>query len=47
MIENEMVGWHHLLSGYESSKLYEIVKAREAWHASEHGVTKSQTQLSD
>ena len=30
-----------------STKLREIVKDREAWHAAVHGVTKSQTQLSD
>ena len=29
------------------SKLQEIVKDREAWHAVVHGVTKSQTGLSD
>ena len=29
------------------SKLQEIVKDREAWHAAVHGVTKSQKQLSD
>ena len=29
------------------SKLQEIVKDREAWHAAVHGVTKSQTRLSD
>ena len=29
------------------SKLQEIVKNREAWHAAVHGVAKSQTQLSD
>ena len=29
------------------SRLTEIVKDREAWHAAVHGVTKSQTQLSD
>ena len=29
------------------SKLWEIVKDRKAWHATVHGVTKSQTQLSD
>ena len=29
------------------SKPWEIVKDREAWHATLHGVTKSQTQLSD
>ena len=29
------------------TKLREIVKDREAWHAAVHGITKSQTQLSD
>ena len=29
------------------SKLQETVKDRETWHAAVHGVTKSQTQLSD
>ena len=29
------------------SKLQEMVIDREAWHASVHGVAKSQTQLSD
>ena len=29
------------------SKLLEIVKDREAWHAAVHEVTKSQTGLSD
>ena len=29
------------------SKLQEIVKDREAWHAAVHGVTKSLTQLRD
>ena len=29
------------------SKLQEIVKDREAWHAVVHGVTESQTQVSD
>ena len=28
-------------------KLWEMVREREAWHAAVHGVTKSQTQLSD
>ena len=29
------------------SKLWEIVKDREAWHAAVRGVTKNQTLLSD
>ena len=30
-----------------SSKPWEIVKDRKAWHAAVHGATKSGTQLSD
>ena len=33
--------------GMLMSKLWEIVKGREAWRAAVHGVAKSQTQLSD
>ena len=29
------------------SKLQEMVKDREGWHAAVHGVAKSQTQLSN
>ena len=29
------------------SKLWEMVKGREAWHAAVHVITKSQTQLSN
>ena len=29
------------------SKLWEMVKDGEAWHAAAHGVTKSWTRLSD
>ena len=47
MTEHEMVGWHHGLSNMSLGKLQELVMDRGVWHAAVHGVTKSQTQLSD
>ena len=35
------------LTDMSLKKLWEMVKDREAWHASVHGVTKSQTPLSN
>ena len=48
-------GWQRMrsLDGFSNSinmslsKVQEMVKDREAWHAGVHGVTKSQTQLSN
>ena len=44
--EDEMVGRHHGLSGHESEQT-QIEKDRKPWHTAVHGVTKSQTRLSD
>ena len=45
--EHEMVGRHHQLNGREFEQSLGDMKAREAWSAAVHGVTKSQTQLRD
>ena len=42
MTEDEMVGWHYQLNGHELSKLWEMVKDREAWRAVVQEVIKSQ-----
>ena len=41
------VRWHHDSMVMSLSKLQEMVKDREAWLAEVHGVTKSQTWLSN
>ena len=47
MKEDKMVGCHHYSMDMSLSKLREMVKNREAWYAVIHGVTKSQTWLSN
>ena len=47
MTEHEMVGWHYDSMDMDLGRLWELVMDREAWRAVVHGVTKSQTQLSD
>ena len=47
MTEDEMAGCHHQLDDVSLSELREMVMDREAWRAAIHGVTKSQTRLSD
>ena len=48
MTEDEMAGWHHQLNGDGFGyRLRQLVMDREAWRAVVHGVTKSQTLLSD
>ena len=47
MTEDEMVGWHHQLSGYEFGQTPGVGDGRDAWCAAVHGVAKSRTRLSD
>ena len=47
MTEDEMVGWHHRLNGHEFEQAPWVGDGQEAWCATVHEVTKSQTWLSD
>ena len=41
--QDEMVGWHHRLSGHELEQTLRDGEGQEVWHAAVHGVTKSRT----
>ena len=40
MTEDEMVGWHHQLNGYEFEQALELVMDREAWRAAVLGAQR-------
>ena len=43
--ENEMIGWHHQLNGYELEQTPRDSEGWGAWHAVVHGVAKSWIRL--
>ena len=48
MTEDKMIWWHHWLNRHEIKQAQtQDGEDRETWHAVVHGVTNSQTQLSD
>ena len=46
-IEDEVVKCHHQLNGHEFEQTSRHSEGQEAWCAAVHGITKSQTRLSD
>ena len=47
MTDDEIVGWHLWLNGYDLSNFQKLVLDREAWRVAVHGVAKSWTRLRD
>ena len=43
MTEDEIIQWHHRLSGHELEQTLEMAKDRKAWCAEVHRVKRSQT----
>ena len=40
-----MARQHPALNGHDLSKIWEIMEDQGAWHATVHGIAKSQTQV--
>ena len=47
MTEDEMVGWHQQLNGHGFGWTPGVGDGRGSWRSAVHGVTSSQTRLSD
>ena len=47
MTEDEMAGWHHRLDGHEFELTFGVGDGQGGLVCCGHGVTKSQTRLSD
>ena len=47
MTEDEMVGLHDRLNGHEFGWTPGVGAGQGGWHAAVHGITKSQTRLSE
>ena len=47
MTEDEMAGWHHQINGHEFEQAPGVGDGQGSWRAAVHGVTNSQTRLSD
>ena len=43
MTEDKMVGWHHQLNGHDFEQTQEDSEGQDAWRATVHGVTESDT----
>ena len=47
MTQDEMVGWHHRLNGHEFEQALGVSDGQGSLECCNHGVSKSQTRLSD
>jgi len=47
MTKDEMAEWHHWLDGHEFEQALGVDDGQRIWLAAIHGVTKSQTGMSD